>query len=169
MDTLDHPAVTVAIDALAGADRDLTPVRVIVRDEIVAVLVDGERGRYVSFVRFEDEGWIAPGMIIGSPRPEGPRADRTPNHLPLQRKSTKLFTLPNPDGTRRDESWFAVTGLAARDAVHVSVTSELEERIAPIGSDGLAFAVVRARTSEDPRIYVQTCDGRRVPVEPFHA
>ncbi|MEU2035307.1 hypothetical protein [Nocardia amamiensis] len=169
MDTLDHPAVTVAIDALSGADRGLTPVSVIVRDEIVAVLIDGERGRYVSFVRLEHGRWIAPSMITGSPRPNAPRADRTPNHQPLHRKSAKLFTLPNPDGTPQDESWFAVTGLAALDAVQVSVTSELDEQTAPISTDGLAFAVVRARTSEDPRIYVHTRDGRRVPAGPLAA
>ena len=60
MGALDHPAVTVAIDALSGADRALTPVSVIVRDEVVAVLIDGERGRYVSFVRLDHGRWIAP-------------------------------------------------------------------------------------------------------------
>ncbi|MGK8510448.1 hypothetical protein ACRS5S_21180 [Nocardia asiatica] len=167
MGALDHPAVTVAIAALSGADRALTPVSVIVREEIVAVLIDGERGRYVSFVRLDDGRWIAPSMITGSPRPDGPRAERTPNHLPLHRKSAKRFTLPKPDGTRQDESWFAVTGLAALDAVQVRVISELDERTTPISADGLAFAVVRARTSEDPRIYVHTRDGRRVAAGPL--
>ncbi|WP_249644543.1 hypothetical protein [Nocardia sputi] len=169
MGALDHAAVTVAIDALSGADRALTPVSVIVRDEVVAVLIDGERGRYVSFVRLDHGHWIAPSMITGSPRPDGPRAERTPNHRPLHRKSAKLFTLPNPDGTPQDESWFAVTGLAALDAVRVSVTSELDEQTTPISTDGLAFAIVRARTSEDPRVYVHTRDGRRVAAGPLVA
>ncbi|WP_280244899.1 hypothetical protein [Nocardia abscessus] len=167
MGALDHPAVTVAIDALSGADQALIPVGVIVRDEVVAVLIDGERARYVSFVRLDHGRWIAPSMITGSPRPDGPRAERTPNYLPLHRKSAKLFTLPNPDGTPRDESWFAVTGRAALDAVRVSVTSELVEQSTPISTDGLAFAIVRARTSEDSRVYVRTRDGRRVAAGPL--
>jgi hypothetical protein len=62
------------------------------------------------------------------------------------------------DGT----GWFAVTGLAARDAVSVSVRSELEECVTPIGEDGVAFALVRARYADEPDVHVHTSDGRRV-------
>jgi hypothetical protein len=164
---LDHPAVDVAVEALTSGvlalgDRDLRPVTAVVRDGMVAVLLYSERGLWVSFVRREDGQWVAPGMITGSPRPDGPRASHTPEYMPLQRKSTKRFALPRPDGTPQSEGWLAVTGLAALDAVSVSVTSELEESIMPIGEDGLAFTVVRARWTEEPDVYVHTSDGRRV-------
>jgi hypothetical protein len=162
METLDHPAVAVAVAALTVADPDPRPVAAIIRDDTVAVLVDCEQGRCAVFVQLRDGHWVAPGMIIGSTRPDKPRADRTPDYMPLHRKSTKRFAHPSADGTPQDEGWFAVTGLAAHDAVSVSVRSELDDSITPISEDGLAFAIVRARWTEEPDVYVHTSDGRRV-------
>ncbi|MGK8521945.1 hypothetical protein ACRS6B_10525 [Nocardia asteroides] len=62
--------------------------------------------------------------------------------------------------------WIAVIGRAAQDAASLSVASSLEEQITAIGAEGLAFAVVRATGSEQPRITVTTRDGQRVPAGP---
>ncbi|WP_406268083.1 hypothetical protein OH799_23635 [Nocardia sp. NBC_00881] len=152
-----HPAVTAAIDALADADKDLTPVTAIIRDEIVASVIDGAMGRWIVFALPCGRDWVVTGTTYGAPRPAGPRADRTPNYLPLQRMGTRF----RQDDTGSD-GWYAVTGLAALDAVSVAVASELEESVVPIGEHGLAFTVVRASSTEDPIVYVHTSDGRRV-------
>ncbi|MGK8521944.1 hypothetical protein ACRS6B_10520 [Nocardia asteroides] len=73
MDTLNHPAVAVALDALVPADRDLTSVSAIVRDEIAAVVIDGERGRYIVFVHPDGNRWTTHGTTFGAPRPTGLR------------------------------------------------------------------------------------------------
>lgn len=161
METLDHPAVGVAVGAMSGADNP-RPVAAIARGLTVAVLVYCDQGQCVVFVQFRDGRWVAPGMIGGSSRLDGPRANRTPDYMPLHRKSTKMFANPNADGTPQDEGWFAVTGLAALDAVSVSVCSTLEENVTPVGTDGLVFAIGRARWMEEPDVYVHTNDGRRV-------
>lgn len=155
MDTLDHPAIAVAIGVLTRGDRDLTPVTAIVRDEIVAVLVDGEVGRWIVFVQPLNDEWVAMGITFGSPKPAQPRADRTTDYLPLARKGGRFHQVD--DGT----GWYAVIGLAARDAVSVSVRSELEESIMPISEAGVAFALVRARWREEPDVYVHTTGGQR--------
>ncbi|WP_174186010.1 hypothetical protein [Nocardia barduliensis] len=163
MDTLNHPAVSVALDALTAADRDLTPISAIVRDEIAAVVVDGERGRYIVFVHPDGDQWATHGTTFGAPRPSGPRHTHTLAWEPLQRRGAR-FRSATAD--RTGAGWFAVIGRAAQDAVFLSVASSLEEQITAIGADGLAFAVVRATGSEEPRVTVTTSDGRRVAVGP---
>ncbi|MGV9723414.1 hypothetical protein [Nocardia beijingensis] len=166
MDTLDHPAVTVALDALAAADQDLTLVGAVVRDDLVAVVIDGDQGRYIVFVHPDGDQWTTRGTVIGAPRPVGSRHDRTPAWEALQRRGTRFRSeTADPSGP----GWFAVIGRAARDAVTLSVTSTLEECVVPIGADGLAFAVVRAHGSETPQVTVTTRDGRVVTVGPLAA
>ncbi|MEV6337129.1 hypothetical protein AB0M12_20700 [Nocardia vinacea] len=166
MDSLNHPAVTVALDALADADRDLFPVSVLVREDLVAVVIDGGRGRYIVFVHPDGDSWDTHGITFGASRPEGPREDRTSAHQPLQRYGTR-FRSESAD--RDGVGWFAVIGRAAHDAESVRVVSTLEERVASIGADGLAFAVVRATGGEKPQVSVNTRDGRWVPAGPLVA
>lgn len=166
MDTLDHPAVSVAIDALTAADQGLIPVSAVVRAEIAAVVIDGAQGRYIVFVHPDGDQWTTRGTMFGAPRPAGPRPDRTMAWEPLQRLGTR-FRSHTAD--RTGEGWFAVIGRAALDAVSLSVASTLEEHSAPIGADGLALAVIRATGSEQPRITVTTLDGQRVTARPLAA
>lgn len=166
MGTLDHPAVSVALDALAAADSSLAPISVIVREEIVAVLVDGDRGRYIVFVHPDGDQWVTRGTMFGVPRPSGPRHEHTPAWEALQRLGTR-FRSATAD--RFGDGWYAVIGRAAHDAVSLSVTSSFEEWVVPIGADGLAFAVIRATGSETPRVTVTTRDGRAVTVGPLAA
>ena len=84
----------------------------------------------------------------------------------MQRYGTR-FRSESAD--RNGTGWFAVIGRAAHDAESVRVVSTLEERIAPIGPDGLAFAVVRAIGSEKPQVSVNTRDGRQVLAGPLVA
>ncbi len=163
MDTLNHPAVAVALDALVAADRDLTSVSAIVRDEIAAVVVDGDQGRYIVFVHPDGDRWTTHGTTFGAPRPSGLRHAHTLAWEPLQRLAAR-FRSATAD--RNGVGWFAVIGRAAQDAVSLSVASSLEEQVVAIGADGLAFAVVRATGSEQPRVTVATRDGRRVTVGP---
>ncbi|MGW4090178.1 hypothetical protein ACWEH3_10035 [Nocardia sp. NPDC004718] len=166
MDTLDHPAVVVALDALAAADRDLAPVSAVVRDDLVAVVIDGHKGRYIAFVHPDGDQWTTRGTVIGAPRPVGPRHEHTPAWEALQRRGTRFRPeTADPSGS----GWFAVIGRAARDAVILSVTSTLDECVVPIGADGLAFAVVRALGSETPHVTVTTRDGRVVTAGPLAA
>ncbi|MGV9823466.1 hypothetical protein [Nocardia xishanensis] len=157
---MSHPAAAVAVDALAGSDRNLVPVAVTERGDVGAVVVEGEKGRFTVIMEHHGTGFVAPGMIVGSYRSDQPRANRTPDQHPLQALSRKQF----PVGTETDEpGWVAVTGTAALDAVSIQVISSLEETTEPIGETGLAVAVVRARTDELPRVVVHTADGRAVP------
>ncbi|MEV5833256.1 hypothetical protein [Nocardia sp. NPDC052112] len=87
-------------------------------------------------------------------------------HQPLQRYGAR-FRSESAD--RDGAGWFAVIGRAAHDAESVRVVSTLEERVAPIGADGLAFAVVRATGGEKPQVSVNTRDGRRVLAGPLVA
>ncbi|WP_067469267.1 hypothetical protein [Nocardia amamiensis] len=166
MDALDHPAVTVALDALADADRDLTPVSVVIRDDIAAVVIDGNQGRYIVFVHPDGDQWATHGTMFGAPRPSGPRNDRTSSWEPLQRLGTR-FRSANAD--QSGEGWFAVIGRAAHDAVCLTVSSSLEKQVVPIAADGLAFAVIRAYGSDEPHITVTTRDGRAIAVAPIAA
>ncbi|WP_280300237.1 hypothetical protein [Nocardia abscessus] len=163
MDTLDHPAVSVAMNTLTAADQGLTPVSAVVRAEIAAVVIDGDQGRYIVFVHPDGDQWAAHGTSFGAPRPAGPRHERTPAWEPLQRLGIR-FRSATAD--RTGEGWFAVIGRAAQDAVSLSVASSLEEQVAAIGADGLAFAVVRAIDSEQPCVTVTTRDGQRVTAGP---
>ncbi|WP_040865706.1 hypothetical protein [Nocardia exalbida] len=166
MGTLDHPAVSVALDALAAVDSSLAPINVVLREEIVAVLVDGDRGRYIVFVHPDGDQWKTRGTMFGAPRPSGPRHEHTPAWEALQRLGTR-FRSATAD--RFGDGWYAVIGRAAHDAVSLSVTSSLEECVVPIGADGLAFAVIRATGSETPRVTVTTRDGRAITVGPLAA
>ncbi|MBF6301952.1 hypothetical protein IU459_31055 [Nocardia amamiensis] len=166
MDTLDHPAVAVALDALADADRDLTAVSVVVRDDIAAVVIDGNQGRYIVFVHPDGDQWATHGTMFGAPRPSGPRNDRTSSWEPLQRLGTRFRSVTADESS---EGWFAVIGRAAHDAVSLTVSSSLEKHVAPIGADGLAFAVIRAYGSEEPHITVTTRDGRAITAGPLAA
>jgi hypothetical protein len=163
MDSLDHPAVSVAIDALTAADQGLTPVSAVVRAEIAAVVIDGDQGRYIVFVHSDGDQWTTRGTMFGAPRPAGLRHNHTMAWEPLERLGTR-FRSQTAD--RTGEGWFAVIGRAAQDAVSLSVASTLEEHSAPIG---LAFAVIRATGSEQPRITVTTRDGQRVTARPLAA
>ncbi|MEU2042545.1 hypothetical protein [Nocardia niwae] len=163
MDTPDHPVVAVALDALVAADRGLTPISAIVRDEIAAVVIDGERGRYIVFAHPDGDQWTTHGTTFGAPRPSGPRHAHTLPWEPLQRLGAR-FRSATAD--RTGEGWFAVIGRAAQDAMSLSVVSCMEEQVVAIGADGLAFAVVRAIGSEQPRVTVITRDGRRFAVGP---
>src|SRR2546427_7052327 len=128
MDSLNHPAVTVALNALTDADRDLLPVSVLVREDLVAVVIDGGRGRYIVFVHPHGDSWQTHGITFGASRPEGPREDHTGAYQPLQRYGTRFRSeSADRDGT----GWFAVIGRAARDAESVRVVSTLEDRVAP--------------------------------------
>ncbi|WP_063043021.1 hypothetical protein [Nocardia pseudovaccinii] len=164
MHTLDHPAVTVAIDALTGADRDLVPVSAIVRDDIAAVVIDGEQGRWIVFAHPGGGQWATSGITYGAPRPTGPRADSTAPHQPLQRLSTRFRA-----GADGEPGWFAVIGQAANDAVSVSVVSTVEERTEPLDANGLAFVIVRCGAEERPPVTVNTRDGRQVVASPLVA
>ncbi|WP_039804827.1 hypothetical protein [Nocardia araoensis] len=166
MGTPGHPAVDTALDALAAADRELTPVSAVVRDDLVAVVIDGDQGRYVLFAHPDGDQWTTRGTVIGAPRPVGPRHEHTPAWEALQRRGTRFRSeTADPSGP----GWFAVIGRAARDAVILSVTSTLEKCVVPIGADGLAFAVVRAYGGETPRVTVTTRDGRVVTAGPLAA
>ncbi|GAA5047625.1 hypothetical protein [Nocardia callitridis] len=160
--TLTHPAVAVAVDALAGADEDLTPVAAVERDDVVAVLVYGERSRTVVFVRDIDGVWTPPGIVIGSGRPNRARNEFTLAEQPIQRLTRKSHARPLPDGSPEPIGWCAVTGIAARDAVGVAVSSSLEQQAATIEEDGLVFVVLRALTDETPQVVVHLADGRAI-------
>lgn len=155
MDMLDHPAVAVAVGALT--DHGLTPVTAVVRDDVVVVVVDGEAGRWIVLAQHVEDSWrVGPGTIFGTTRPDTARDVRTPEYLPLQRLGTRFRAVSDTEG------WFAVTGLAADDATSVTVTSSLEEHTSPVTADGVALTVVRATSTEQPRIYVHTTDGRKI-------
>ncbi|MEV5835017.1 hypothetical protein [Nocardia sp. NPDC052112] len=154
-----HPAVAVATRALAGHDRDLSPVTAVIRDDVAAVLIDGVQGRWIVFADPRDGEWFVEGTTFGAPRPAGPRSDRSPDHMPLQRLRIRFHSAGG-------EGWLAVTGLAAYDAVSVSVASGLDEAVASVTDDGLVFAVIRARADDDPSVFVNTRDGRRISAVP---
>ncbi|MEV6320890.1 hypothetical protein AB0M45_06770 [Nocardia sp. NPDC051787] len=129
-------------------------------------MIDGSHGRYIVFVHPDGDHWATHGTTFGAARPTEPRHEHTPNWEPLQRLGTR-FRSATAD--RSGEGWFAVLGLAAHDAVSLSVASSLEEHVAPIGEDGLAFAVIRAYGSDMPHVTVNTRDGRRVSAGPLAA
>jgi hypothetical protein len=164
--TLSHPAVVAAADAVAGFGDDFTPAGLIVRDdELAAVVLDGDRARFTVMVENHSGTWVAPAYISGTTRPTRPRDPRTTDLNPLRALARKSHGTPGPDGRRPEYGWIAVTGLAAEDAVSVTVTSGKDEQTTPVTSDGLAFALVRARLDERLRISVRTGDGRSVPVD----
>ncbi|MEV6428760.1 hypothetical protein [Nocardia sp. NPDC051463] len=158
MTTLEqHPAVAVATRALTGSDRDLNPVTAVIRDDVAAVLIDGAQGRWIVFADPRGGEWFVEGTTFGAPRPAGPRSDRSPDNMPLQRLRIRFHSDSKGDG-----GWLAMTGLAAHDAVSVSMGSGLDEAVASVTDDGLVFAVIRARVDDDPSVYVNTRDGRRI-------
>lgn len=162
--TLSHPAVAVATSAVAGCGGDTVPAGIIVRDNLAAVVVDSTEARFIVMMEGDGDTWTAQKYISGTARPNRERDAHTTDRNPLRSLARKPYGLRTASGERPEFGWLAVTGLAAEDAVSVSVTSELETQTTPVESDGLAFAVVRVRPDEKPSITVNTRDGRSVLV-----
>lgn len=162
--TISHPAVGAALAALAESrfPGEFAANAILLRDDAAAVVLDSAEARFVFFVENQDGIWTAPSMVTGGPVPEGPRAERTPDYRPLKRMSRKKSGHPIVDGEWPDECWFAVTGLAAEDATEIAVIVDGDEHREPIGEDGLAFAIARIRTADEPAVIVHTRDGRAV-------
>lgn len=125
-------------------------------------MLDSDRARFTIFVENQDGVWTAPPMITGGPAPEGPRSERAPDHRPLKRMSRRKSGHPMAAGEWPDECWFAVTGLAAEDATEIAIIVDRHEHREPIGDDGLAFAIARIRSDDEPTVIVHTRDGRAV-------
>ncbi|WP_067891142.1 hypothetical protein [Nocardia vaccinii] len=158
----DHPAVAVAEARVADLDDrfgvNFSPTAIRVMDDAVAVTMDSTEARFIIIMENIDGEWSAPSMLGGTTRPQAPRYERTPVGLPLKQMSRKRVpTLRQPD-----QWWFAVAGLAAEDAESVSITVNGEEHREPIGEDGVAFAIVGIRATDEPTVVVHTRDGRAV-------
>jgi hypothetical protein len=162
---LQHPAVEIATSRVRDFDPDLTPVAAAVRPDVVAVVLDSDDKRFTVFVEYRDGEWVAPDFISGTPRRVRQRESIT-GHRPLYDMSRKWFGWSADEDESDQVGWCSVTGLAALDAVAVSVTSALESTTSPIGDSGLAFAVVRGRRGDKPVVEVHTRDGRTVTVRP---
>lgn len=162
--TLSHPAIDVALAAVADArfPGEFAATAIRLCQGAAAVVLDSDKARFVLFVEDRDGMWTAPGMIGGGPVPEGPRLERTPEDWPLKRMARKKSGHPVIDGEWPDECWFAVTGLAAEDATEIAIIVDGHEHREPIGEDGLAFAIARIRTVDEPAVVVHTRDGRAV-------
>ncbi|MBY8856055.1 hypothetical protein K7711_06160 [Nocardia sp. CA2R105] len=157
-----HPAIPVAHEALADFPGDFTTVTVLAHDDVAGVVLDSAQARFVVLVENLEGTWTAPGTIIGSPRPECPRAAVTPDHLPLQRMNRKRSGQVDAEGNWAGDVWFAVTGIAAEDATEIAVIVDGREQREPIGDDGLALAVTRIRATDEPTVIVHTRDGRAI-------
>lgn len=164
--SLLHPAVAVAQERVAALDdefgTDFAPAAIRIMDNAAAVVMDSTNARFVIVVEDMDGVWTAPSMLTAAPIPEGPRAERTPDLRPLKQMSRKRSGWPVVKGQWPDQCWFAVTGLAALDATEIAVIVEGHEHREPIGADGLAFAIARIRTEQEPTVVVHTHDGRAV-------
>lgn len=163
---LEHPAVDVAAHALRDSGMDMVPVSVRAYDDMAAVLLANDQHRLVMFVGRDGQQWVAPGYSGGSWRPTGERpvVTREPNVL------TGVSTASTVD---RGEgfAWFALVARAAEDAAEVTVRSDLDTAVVPVGADGSVFAVVRTpvsraedgrRRAQAPRVCVGLVDGREV-------
>lgn len=159
---MTHPAISVAQQRLANFEGNFTPTAIRTRDNAAAVVMDSDDARFVVIMEDVDGTWKAPAMVIGSPPPAGPRPERTPDSRPLQRLSRKRSAQLDADLRWPEYSWFAATGLAAKDAAEISVIADGREYREPIGADGLAFAIARVRHDVEPEIFVHTQDGRRI-------
>lgn len=158
---LTHPAVAVAQERTAVLG-DFTAVAVRAREDIAAVLMDSAENRIIIIVENRDGTWTPPGMVTGTSRPAGPRATRTPDHLPLNRLSRKRYARLDVNGDRPEYSWCAIAGLAAQDATEISIVADGRETREPVDDDGLAFALARVHRDHEPKVYVHTRDGRVV-------
>lgn len=159
-----HPAIAVAHEAMTHFGSGYAAVAIRAREDVAGVVLDNAENRFVVLVENRAGTWTAPGTIIGSPRPERPRAATTPDLLPLQRMNRKRSGVVDAEGNWTSDMWFAVTGLAAEDATEIAVIVDGHEHREPIGEDGLAFAVARIRATDEPTIVVHTRDGRAVRV-----
>lgn len=164
---LTHPAVAVAQERVAGLDAefgvDFTPAAIqTIGDNAAAVVMDSSTARFIVIAEDKGDGWTAPAMTIGSPRPDGPRAARTPDDRPLNRMSRKRSATLDDERQWPEHVWYAVTGLAAEDATEISIVVDGREHREPIAEDGLAFVVARIQRDHEPEVYVHTQDGRRV-------
>ena len=158
-----HPAEAVAREAF-GARLDVEVVATLVRDEVVAVLLESEGGRFVSLVEHREGSWVAPEYLAGQRLPGAPRTTHTETHDPLPQLACTESMWPDAAGQQPKTAWFALTALAGLDAVMVETSSQLDECHEPITSDGLVFHMLRVPTGTWPEIAVTTVDGRRLPV-----
>ncbi len=85
--------------------------------------------------------------------------------MPLQRLNRKRFGSLDREGARSEFVWFAVTGLAAEDAMEISIVVDGQETREPIGDAGLAFALARVHRDDEPQVFVHTGDGRRITIQ----
>lgn len=164
---LDHPAVPIAVGVVREFGA-IAPVDLLVRENMAAVLLEGEDKRFVVFVANGGGQWVAPGMTGGSPRRMREQQEPRTGQVPL----TGVARRATSAGTAGSGSWLAVTGQAAADAVAVSVATSMDSVRVPVGSNGLVFALVRgtAPTAVGDRpqfetvdLVVHTRDGRSVP------
>lgn len=162
-----HPAITAAQAVLAKLDPGLRPVAMVEReDSAVAILLESRDFRVIVIVERRAGEWVAPAMITGTPRRNGgARPLRTTEDRPLLRMSRKRVTHLNAQGKPRPTSWFALLGTAAADATTMTLTSTIDTHAAPISPTGVAFALVRVPSGEQPRVQLHTNLGRTVTVE----
>ncbi|MGQ4598684.1 hypothetical protein [Nocardia sp. R6R-6] len=162
---LQHPAVEIATRRVSDFDPGLTPVAAAVRAGMVAVVLESGDKRFTVHVEYRDGEWVAPNFVCGTPRRDRQREAVT-GHQPLCEQSRKWFHWPAGEQESDPVGWHSVTGIAALDAVAVSLTSTLESSTSPIGESGLAFTLVQGRWADKPVIGVHTRDGRTVTGRP---
>lgn len=157
-----HPAAGMVLGALP-AER-LATVAVCERDEVVAVVVQNDSVRYVVLVEWREKEWVVPSLINGTGRPatRPPRPATTQDPVTLPELTFTQPGWPAPDGDRPEFAWCAVTGVAARDAREVVLTSEVDEVCTAVRSDGFVLGVVKARWHIRPEVAVRTSAGHLV-------
>ena len=158
-----HPAVACAREAIASG-HEVQLVAALVRDDVVAVVMEGEEGRYVSLVERREGAWRAPEYLAGQRVSAAPRTTYTEPYDPLPQLTCTASMWPDAAGQQPSSAWFALLAVAGLDAVTVVTSSQLDECHEPIGPEGLVLHVLRVPTGTWPEITVTTLDGRLLPV-----
>lgn len=158
-----HPAVARAREALASC-HEVRVVATLVRDDVVAVVLESAEVRYVSLVERREGAWVAPECLVGQRLTGAPRTSYIETYDPLPQLACTESMWPDAAGQKPKAAWFALTALAGFDVAAVETSSQLDECHDPIRPDGLVFHMLRVPTGTWPEIAVTTLDGRSLPV-----
>ena len=159
-----HPAVSSVVTVSASSLK-AAPVATLIREDAVAVVLEGDGCRYVAIAERRGDEWKAPEYLTGQGGLlTAPRGTITERYDPLPQMSTTAMAWPDSAGGRPDWVWFALTALAGHDVVDVVTSSDLDECRAAVQSDGSLLHLLRVPTGTWPEISVTTRDGRALPV-----
>lgn len=166
-DLRTHPAVRQASDAIpsmhrAAAGQRFGPVRLVERDDDVAVVFAADTSRWAVLVQRSGTSSEA-SVILGVPNPRvGVGRSFRVSHLARltvhQSGDSSIGKQPPEFG------WMSLSGIAAQGVTRFEVRSSIDTDTGDVGDDGVVVSVLRARWREKLYAAVTLASGETITI-----